>query len=436
MDSRRQLLEQWAGLIVQNCHSGALTGDPQKPIPIGQVYVVNGPRAGALELHAGIKSGTLLRLLSQNDLALMRQFVPWDFVGEPSCFLSGRFVRLEAGWPDGLAERDIKLRDLGQYPRDGGRWIAGKNEQGQTITLGLSDSSPHWLLAGTTGSGKTFAMRAAIGQLCKDSQNSLVLIDGKWGEGLGPLANVRGLVGPLAKDVESARQALSWCVSEMRRRYENPDGYRRLVVIIDELQELTTQDSTFAELLRRLVTQGRGARVHCIIGTQHPVKAMFGDISTTKLNVPGRLALKVLDAKASEVAIGDSQPRADRLLGTGDSYCLVPGKVHRAQLAYIPVRELADLPHSEPMMREWPVFDAECTGALPEAQSVTGFDELETAISMICTHYGKGRPFLQSMLEELGRSKPGTDRARRLLAWGKDINALLHQYHYRLALTD
>jgi len=427
-------LAEWTNIMVQNCHNGALTGDPQKPIPISQVFTVPGPRAGALELHAGIRSGTLMRLLSQNDCATLRQFVPWHFRGDPACFMSGRYVRVEAGWPDSLAEKDIKLRDLGKNPKGGGRWIAGKNEIGQTIALGLNDNSPHFLICGTTGSGKSYAMRSAVGQLCKDKDNSIVLIDGKWGEGLGPLFNVRGLVGPLAKDIETAKRALSWCVSEMRHRYENLNGKGPLIVVIDELQELTTQDADFAEFLRRLTTQGRGAKVHCILGTQHPVKAMFGDVSTTKMNIPGRLALKVLDAKASEVAIGSSQPRADHLLGTGDSYCVVPGAVHRAQLAYIPENDLADLPHSEPILDEWPEFDGECLGTLQE--STSGFDELETVVSLMCAHYGKGRPFLKNVLAETGRDKPGSSRASRLLAWGKDVNTLLHQYHHRLSLTD
>jgi len=197
---RKRLLDEWARLIVENAHKGALTGNPEKPIPIIQCAKINGPRAGALELYIGLKSGDLLSVLNKNDCAMLRQLIPWQFQGEPACFMSGRFVRVEAGWPDMLAEKDIKLRDLGQWPKDGGRWIAGKDELGRTITLGLDDIKPHFLFAGTTGSGKSWGMRAAASQLCRDPKNRLILIDGKFGEGLGPLARIQGLAGPLARE--------------------------------------------------------------------------------------------------------------------------------------------------------------------------------------------------------------------------------------------
>lgn len=427
MDARTYFLEQWGNLVAQNCHSGALG----EPIPIRQVIAVNGPRAGALELYAGLESGRLLRILGKDNCATARQLIPWDFMGEPACYMAGRFVRVEAGWPDTLAERDIRLKDLGQYPKGAGRWIAGKNEMGQTITLGLGDASPHWLIAGTTGSGKSFAMRLAAGQLCRDPKNCLILVDGKYGEGLGPLAHVRGLVGPLAKDIETGRAALSWAVGEMRRRYESPNSHRRLVVIVDEVQEVT-QDAQCTELLRLLVTQGRAARVGCILGTQHPVKAMFGDDPSIKRNLPGRLALKVLDAKSSEVAVGASVPRADYLLGAGDAYAVVPGKVHRTQLAYLSEGELADLPHSEPMLSEWPDYDPEAGGTLPEDTVNWKYDGLELAIGIIAAHLGLGRPKLIRALRGAGRSA-GSVRAGRLLGLGREAYGYLNQCGLGLA---
>jgi hypothetical protein len=69
-------------------------------------------------------------------------------------------------------------------------------------------------------------------------------------------------------------------------------------------------------------------------------------------------------------------------------------------------------------------------------ESETGFDAQETVISLLAAHYNKGRPFLKSALEEIGRSRPGSSRASRLLAWGKDVNELLRKYHHKLALTD
>ena len=156
-DPRQLLLHQWAVALDRAARAGALTGDSAKPIVIKEMGMVAGPRAGALEINAGLDAGRLLRVLSGDEGAMLRQFVPWSFSGEPSTYMAGRFVRVEAGWPDHLAERAIKVSDLNARPHGSGRWLAGKNELGRAVTLGLSDHAPHWLIAGTTGSGKSVA---------------------------------------------------------------------------------------------------------------------------------------------------------------------------------------------------------------------------------------------------------------------------------------
>jgi hypothetical protein len=399
---RKRLLDDWARTIMISAHGGALTGDASKPILIDDVYAINGPRVGALELHAGLQSGDLLRILKKDDCATLCQFVPWRL-----------------GWPTTLAEKDIRLSDLGQWPKDGGRWIAGRNEWGRTITLGLHDQCPHWLVAGQTGSGKSWAMRAAVGQLCRDPENRLVLIDGKFGEGLGPVAHVRGLVGPLARDVEDARAALSWSVGELRRRFENPNnGHDRLIVVMDELQTFTS-DTACRDYLRRLVSQGRAAKVHVIMGTQDPVKAAFRD-NTIKRNLPGHIALRVEDYKASEVAVGGNAPRADWLLGGGDSYCVTPAACHRAQLAYIPEAQFRELPTGEPLYEEWPDLDPEAGGTLPENAVNWSYTGEELGASILAAQREFGRRRMTKMMREEGFNVCEGDRVKRLSQLGKE----------------
>jgi hypothetical protein len=327
---RKRLLDEWARLIVENAHGGTLSGSRQKPNPIQifQIVAVNGPRAGALLLHVGLESGKLLRIFSRDDHAIAAQFVPWDFE-RLACFRSSRYIRLEANWPDHLAEKDIQLRDMGRHPTGGGRWLAGRNEWGQTVTLGLNDETPSFLVAGTTGSGKSYAMRLAVSQLCQDPENKIVLLDGKWGDGLGIVAHVANRVGPLATESRDIKNALGWCVSELQRRYSSQNGDGRLIIFFDEFQEITTKDAVCADMLRRLTSQGRAQQVYCIIGTHHPIQEMFGT-SVTKNTIPGRLALRVLSAEASRAAVGDKRPHAHHLLGRGDAYCIT--KIcHRAQ---------------------------------------------------------------------------------------------------------
>ncbi len=438
-DKRVKLLERWAGSLVQAAMSGALASG--KPISILSIETIRGPRAGALEIHAGLDSGKLLQTLSANDFAIHRQFVPWRFEGQPSVYLVSRYVRLEAAWPDDMAERDIKLSDIAQHPKDGGRWIAGKNETGATVTLGLSDKVPHYLIGGWTGSGKTWAMRSALAQLSRDAENRLVLVDAKWGDGLGCLGHLPGLVGPVATDIESARAALSWAVREMRWRYEAGNSAARqgrLIVAIDEIQELTGKagDASATEMIRRLVAQGRGARVHCIIGTQHPTMDAFSE-PAIKRNLTGRIALRTEDYKASEVVVGGPTPRADRLLGAGDSYCLTPSATHRAQLVYIPQTELDKMGTGNPTLDAWPEFDPEAAGTLLAEDTVRWeYSGAELAVALVQAHLGSGRPTLLKALETAGLGKPGKDRAVRLLQLGRDANSWLAENGWQLSETD
>lgn len=419
-DGRITLLSTWATAVATAAMGGALDGG--KLLSVRAVETVRGPRAGALEIDAGIDAGRLVRVLTANDCALHRQFIPWDFCGIPTVYMAGRYVRLEAGWPDALAEHNIPLSSLPRHPVGDGRWVAGKNETGATVTLGLDDAKPHWLFGGFTGSGKTWAIRAAVAQLARN-QNKIILIDGKFGDGLACLQGVPGLVGPLALDLDDARAALSWAVSEMRARYEAGGHTGRLVVVIDEVQEFT-QDDAFAELLRRLTAQGRAAGVHVIVGTQNPLQAVFNDPSI-KRNLTGRFALRVDSFEASKAVTGSATPRADTLLGAGDAYAITPAAAHRLQAAYVPQGDLEALRNCGPMFQTWPDYDPTCGGTLPDVVSGFQVGPVEAAETIIAALHGSGRPTLARNIEGATGSKPGGDRGRRLLDYGKEAAAHL-----------
>lgn len=430
--NRQTLLAKWAKLLESNALGGVLD---TKPIALREIVRIPGPRAGVLHVDAGIDAGRLLRVLSKNSEALARQLCPWDFSHIAVC-MQGRWVRLEADWSDDLAEKDIRLLSLGKYPRGQGRWVVGKSETGSVIRLGFDDRLAHVLIAGQTRSGKSTTVRSAIAQLSQDPSVRLAMADLKFGDSLKPLAHCPNRVGPLVTTVEETRNMLSWCVAEMRNRYANNGGHGRprLIVVVEEAQELIGKqgDDASREMLRRLIAQGGGAGCHVMLTTQHPDVAMFQDGSIRR-NLAGKLALRVEDYKASEVVVGGPSPRADYLLGCGDAFAIVPQCYHRLQVARLTDAELATLPHGEPLMENWPGFDAECAGTLMESEM--GFDAQETVIALLAAHHNKGRPWLKNTLEAEGRNKPGSSRASRLLAWGKDVNELLCKYRHKLCLS-
>ncbi|MFZ5919313.1 MAG: FtsK/SpoIIIE domain-containing protein [Chloroflexota bacterium] len=422
MDSRHRLLQEWATYLTGAARQGAIPA-------ITAIEGIAGPRAGALEISAGLEAGKLLRAFSQNDKATLRQFVPWPFSGDPQCYMAGRYVRVEAAWPDHLAETLIRLGQMGHYPRNGGKWIAGKNEYGQTIRPQLDDATPHFLVSGATGSGKSVALRSAVLQLSQDPANELVLIDGKYGESLAQVAHLRGVVGPVAVDGPGVRAALGWACAEMRRRYETGNKAGRVVVVFDEFQEFVSDDATVG-LLKRIAAQGRAAHVHLLAATQHPTVDAFGDASTRR-NLTGKLALKVGDPDASRVAVGGSTPRADYLLGAGDCYAVKPGAVHRVQMAYVDQADFERAEAGGPLFTDWPEYDAGQVGQeLPTDKAGWSYSGPELAVSLVSAAEGEGRPAMVRRLDAAGLGHPGAERAIRLLALGREAHGWLENHGF------
>jgi hypothetical protein len=235
-----------------------------------------------------------------------------------------------------------------------------------------------------------------------------VLIDAKHGSSFRALMQVRGLAGPLADDITSARAALAWAVREMSARYSGGRDRRRLVIVVDEVQELA-EDALANAALRKLIAQGRGAAIHCIIATQHPTVASLGDATMGK-NLAGRLALRVIGPEASRVAVGSKSPRADYLLGHGDAYACAPTATHRVQCAMWD----GTLAMAEPDLAEWP----EEIGELPDSSGWPNGAEVGAAV--LAAVRGEGRVRFQRMLESSGLGRMGNDRAVKLLGLGRD----------------
>ena len=437
---RSRYLDLFGATLAANVTNPAAVSNPIRLQPDSagfSIDAISGPRVGALEVLAGIDTGRLLRILTSDGMAFLRQLVPWEFTHAPSCYLSGRRVRVEVAWPQGLQEDDVTLGSLGQCPEHSGLIIAGINERGSTIRLRLGDQNPHLLIGGATGSGKSWAMRSIAAQLGRDG-NLIILLDGKWGEGLGPINGLPGQVGPIATEAEDIRSALGWAYGEMRRRYTTKEvDPPALIILFDEFQEFTRAgDQAIIELLRRLGAQGRAANVHIVAGTQHPTVDVFGD-HTTRRHFTARIAMKVGDYSASEAVVGGSNPRADQnLLGSGDAYVITPNATQRVQMAYVPNANLRQYVGTEPALDRWPTFGIEDLGnAGPQAgRPQEPFGEDQIAESVIAASRGDGRDTLIQRIRDAG-GRIGSGRATRLLAMGSEINRRLQLHNYCRGLS-
>jgi S-DNA-T family DNA segregation ATPase FtsK/SpoIIIE len=213
----------------------------------------------------------------------------------------------------------------------------------------LDPLTPHALIAGTTGSGKTNVQRLVIFDLA--SQNTpadvqFILIDTrKRGSGWAPFAGLPHLLHPIITDDTTAARALGWAVAEVDRRASEKRNTPRVFIALDEAQALLESEQ-FVKPIGDLAAVGREFGVHVILSAQNPTAAQLGD-ANIKRNMTARLVGKVDSATAATVATGQSDTGAHLLTGAGDMLLVKPDETRRITSALVTERDTAKLPRAD-----------------------------------------------------------------------------------------
>lgn len=217
----------------------------------------------------------------------------------------------------------------------------------QTELVNLYDT-PHILIAGTTGSGKSNLLTTMLYTLCRftsPAEVNLVLIDLK-NEDLQPFVGLPH-VSTAAMSIGAASEAISWVLDEKDRRVKDRHrGEQRLVLVIDELAEMTRIKGAMQQLASVLAI-GRSKRINVIAATQKPIASVVG--STNKANFTLRLVGRVLSADDSRVAAGQSGTGAEFLPGKGSFLRVDGAEVRRFQAHYLEDAES----YVEPVKMQW-----------------------------------------------------------------------------------
>jgi len=217
----------------------------------------------------------------------------------------------------------------------------GFNIEGKFVCKDLSEF-PHLLVAGSTGSGKSIALRSMILSLVykmKPKELGLVFIDPKGTE-LTLFEGLPHLHGNVATDEDEAAFLLDGLIEEMQLRnerikkakagnirsynskVEKKDNMPYMVVFIDEFAELIESEHKGKEVehkIGRLAQAARSVGIHIVMATQKPsADVVKGRI---KSNFVARLAFRVPAWQDSRTIITKSGPGAETLLGQGD--CLL-----------------------------------------------------------------------------------------------------------------
>ncbi len=297
--------------------------------------------------------------------------------------------------------KEVMASDEFQQPQSKLMLAIGKDITGESAVQDLA-TTPHLLMAGSTGSGKSVGLNAMICSILLNAtpdEVKLIMIDPKMLE-LSIYDGIPHLISPVVTNPKKAAAALQWAVSEMESRYKmmaesgvrNITGFNELaeklqqkynlelkkhqrankkikpaaseddelgvdatlpeppaklpyiVILIDELADLMMVASKGVEdSLARLAQMARAAGIHLIVATQRPsVDVLTGVI---KANFPARMSYKVtsrVDSRTILDAMG-----ADKLLGKGDLLFLPPGttklqRLHGVMVSDAEIQRIVD----------------------------------------------------------------------------------------------
>lgn len=224
------------------------------------------------------------------------------------------------------------------------------------------NATPHLLIAGSTGSGKSVCMNCIIASIlmrARPDQVKLVMVDPKKVE-LGMYNGIPHLLCPVVTDPKKASIALQNIVAEMEKRYgilekthnkniemynkfcEKNSDYQKLpyiVVIIDELADLMLVAAKEVEdSILRITQMARAAGIHLIVATQRPSTDVITGV--VKANIPSRISFAVSSSIDSRTIL--DMTGAEKLLGKGDMLFKPMGENTpiRIQGAYVSEEEL------------------------------------------------------------------------------------------------
>ena len=228
--------------------------------------------------------------------------------------------------------------------------VLGKDIMGNPRWMEVN-KTPHLLIAGATGSGKSVCVNSVITSIlmrAKPDEVKLVMIDPKKVE-LSMYNGAPHLLAPVVNDPKKASIVLKKIVEEMERRYDllsnsgtkNIEGYNRMiqrkidsgdlsvkklpyiVVLIDELADLMLVAAKEVEdSIMRITQMARAAGIHLIVATQRPSTDVITGV--VKANIPSRIAFTVSSSIDSRTIL--DMTGAEKLIGKGDMLFLPMGE--------------------------------------------------------------------------------------------------------------
>jgi DNA segregation ATPase FtsK/SpoIIIE, S-DNA-T family len=227
----------------------------------------------------------------------------------------------------------------------------GVNLEGQLLEADLSDPNTcHFLVGGTTGSGKSEFLRSLLLSLLNrhsPQHLKIALVDPKRVT-FPEFEKMPWLYSPVVKDSDRAIELMDALVTEMEFRYQqfekagcadlstynhrSSQPLPRVVCIFDEYGDFMAEKeirTALEQSIKRLGAMARAAGIHLIVSTQRPEAGIVTPI--IRSNLPGRIALSTRSEADSKIILGGTSTAAAYLLGKGDLLYQVGPQLQRLQ---------------------------------------------------------------------------------------------------------
>ncbi len=313
--------------LVKTFHDYAVAVELDEPIIVGPTFL-----RFPIKLGRGTKVSAVEKLTAELQVQLKLEAEP--FISRE---LGQLVIDVQRKDREKIYFRDVRSQMPAPKPGRGGSHVpVGVNLSGELICANLAEPQhAHFLVAGTTGSGKSEWLRLAIaGLLVTNSPETLrlLVIDPKR-NAFHALKDSPFLWKPLVfPDETPAADVLEELAEEMDRRYRLLDGadsisqladrtgqvLPRIVCVCDEYRDLISRGrverKAIEQQICRLGAKARAAGIHLILATQEPSRdTIMGPLAS---NVPARVGLKM--GKHIESTMLLNERGAEKLLGNGD----------------------------------------------------------------------------------------------------------------------
>lgn len=334
---------QAAAYVLQHTKATRRRAWSRKPLTGGVPFrflgaPVVGPQCVTITIQ--IRDEDLKTVLTLGDRLAMASSVPSVRVYRDLAVVRLEFLLPRSQW------QAVYLSRLPHRPRSA---TIGQTALGPVARVDWT--RPHKAIFGTTQSGKTTCLADFILSLARthapDDYRFLIL-NPKNDPALRPFARLAHLAAPVAVSYDDSAGLLRFALAEMERRRQDPARTEtRLVVVVDEIAQLTQLNPETGPMLTQLSQLAGGLDINLLVASQAANPSVFGDKgSLAKANFPSRLVFQ-LPREQAYLATGLDGQHPEMLGGAGDGLAISNGRATRFRAAYPQPRDYEALPRLE-----------------------------------------------------------------------------------------